>query len=207
VSPTRSLYDDIASLYAPIGAVVVVLVFLFTAIALLKSRRRAPGDPRPAEGRSDDNRLEGAYVVLLCLVTAGLVTASFLSFDKVAATIARPASLRVGVDAAKWRWRFVYPGGVSSIGQLVIPAGQPVRFVARSADVVHEFWVPDARFQRFVWPDRDERWTLSFARGTYDGVCTWYCGLEHDRMSFTVRAVPMAEYRSWLASHRGTVIS
>lgn len=204
--PTRSIYDDIASLYAPVAVVVVILVFLFTALALLRGSRRRAGDPVPAEGSEENDRLEAAYVVLLCLVTAALVVVSFRSFDRLRAT-ASASSVRVTVDAAKWRWRFVYPGsGVASIGLLVVPADEDVRFVARSADVLHDFWVPDARFQKQVWPDRTTAWTLRFPRGTYDGVCAWYCGLQHDRMRFTVQAMPRTKYRRWLAAHAGQVV-
>jgi cytochrome c oxidase subunit 2 len=211
VSPTRSIYEDNASLYVVVGGLVLVLVFGFTALALLRARRRSPGDPVPAQGKADKNALEASYVVLLCLVTAGLVTASFIFFDRLrtataATTVSANAAhpLRVDVDAAKWRWRFVYPrAGVSSIAQLVVPADRPVRFVARSADVLHDFWVPAARFQKQVWPDRSTTWTLKFTRGTYDGVCAWFCGLQHDRMRFTVRAVPEAQFRSWLQAHGG----
>jgi cytochrome c oxidase subunit 2 len=66
--------------------------------------------------------------------------------------------------------------------------------------------VPDAKFQKQVWPDRTTAWTLKFPRGTYDGVCAWYCGLQHDRMVFTVRAVPRAEFRRWLAAQAGKVV-
>ena len=207
MASTRSLYDDLASLYAPVGLVVVVLVFVFTAVALLRGTRRGAGDPVPAEGRAENNRLEGAYVALLCVVTAALVVASFRSFDRFRAATASASAVRVNVDAAKWRWRFVYPGSdVAAIGLLVVPADEDVRFVARSADVLHDFWVPDARFQKQVWPDRTTAWTLRFARGIHDGVCAWYCGLQHDDMRFTVRALPRAQYRQWLASHRGQVV-
>ena len=205
--PTRSIYDDIASLYAPVAVVVVILVFLFTALALLRGSRRRAGDPVPAEGSAENDRLEAACVVLLCLVTAALVVVSFRSFDRFRAASASASSVRVTVDAAKWRWRFVYPGsGVASIGLLVVPAEEDVRFVARSADVLHDFWVPDARFQKQVWPDRTTAWTLRFPRGTYDGVCAWYCGLQHDRMRFTVQAMPRTQYRRWLAAHAGQVV-
>lgn len=204
--PTRSLYDDLASLYAPVAVVVVILVFGFVAYALARSRRRGPADAGLAPGEPENNVAEGTYVAVLGLVTAGLVTASFLSFDKVGAATSRAsgAAVRVNVDAAKWRWRFVYPAaGVSSVAGLVVPADRPIRFVARSADVLHDFWVPDVRFQRQVWPDRPTRWTLSFPRGVHDGVCAWFCGLQHDQMRFIVRAVGDAEFRRWLAARSG----
>jgi cytochrome c oxidase subunit 2 len=204
VSPTRTIHDDNAAIYLPVGIAVLVLVFAFTAVALLRSRRRAADDAVPAEGKADSMPLEGGYIALLCLVTAGLVVASFTYFGRLQTSTAGAASLRVRVDAAKWRWRFVYPGGASSIGELVVPAGRPVRFVARSEDVLHEFWVPDARFQRFVWPNQTQTWTLTFGPGVHDGVCAWFCGLQHDRMRFTVRAVGTAQFESWLAARKGT---
>jgi cytochrome c oxidase subunit II len=204
VAPTRTKHDDNAAVYLPVGIAVLVLVFLFTAVALLRSRRRAADDPAPTEGKADVMPLEAGYIVLLCLVTAGLVVASFTFFGRLQTSTARAASLRINVDAAKWRWRFVYPGGASSIGRVVVPANQPVHFVARSEDVLHEFWVPDARFQRFVWPNRTESWTLTFSPGDHDGVCAWFCGLQHDRMHFTVHAVGTAQYERWLAARKGT---
>jgi len=36
--------------------------------------------------------------------------------------------------------------------------------------------------------------------GAYDGHCAEYCGLYHDRMTFTVRVVRPAEFDRWLAS-------
>ena len=39
-----------------------------------------------------------------------------------------------------------------------------LRFTGRSQDVLHDFWIPDLKFQRQVWPDHDERWGLVFPR-------------------------------------------
>jgi cytochrome c oxidase subunit 2 len=36
--------------------------------------------------------------------------------------------------------------------------------------------------------------------GTYAGQCAEFCGLLHDRMHFTIRAVSRPEFNAWLAS-------
>ena len=36
--------------------------------------------------------------------------------------------------------------------------------------------------------------------GTYRGYCAEFCGLDHARMTFTVRAVSKAEYDDWVAA-------
>ena len=201
-SNSRSSYDALAGLYAPVGGAVLVLVLLLTAIAVARGRRRARRPGAPSSARDEHNPLEAAYAVLLIAVAATLAVFSLRSWDKVSAST-HAKGLVVGVDAAKWRWRFVYPGtGVSSIGRVVVPAGRPIRFEGRSQDVLHDFWVPDVRFQRQVFPDRTTVWTLTFPAGTHDGVCAWFCGLRHDAMRFTVEAVSAGAYRRWLAAHR-----
>ena len=39
--------------------------------------------------------------------------------------------------------------------------------------------------------------------GTYRGQCAEFCGVNHDRMPFTVRAVPRADFEAWLAQSGG----
>jgi cytochrome c oxidase subunit 2 len=40
------------------------------------------------------------------------------------------------------------------------------------------------------------------AEGTYSGQCAEFCGLLHDRMLFSVRAVSPAEFATWLAAQQ-----
>jgi cytochrome c oxidase subunit 2 len=111
------------------------------------------------------------------------------------------------VTAAKWRWRFDYPGGVSRVGGerripvLVVPAGRTVRFSLSSLDVVHAFWIPDLRFKRDATPGQTGVFDLRFPPGhaTSVGECSEFCGLGHASMHFLVEAVPPAEFQAWLA--------
>jgi cytochrome c oxidase subunit II len=200
VASTRSNYDALAGLYASVGLAVFVLVVLATITALVLGRRR-DGAHHPS-GRAEAPGLEAGCIALLVAVAAALVVAVFHHQSEVDAATSRPG-LRVDVVAAKWRWRFLYPRtGVASDGRLVVPAGRPVAFTARSLDVLHDFWVPDERFQRQVWPDHTERFSLTFAAGTHDGVCAWFCGLRHDAMRFTVVALPPRRFQTWLDQRR-----
>jgi heme/copper-type cytochrome/quinol oxidase subunit 2 len=201
----RSIYDSIAGIYAPVAAVVFVLVLTLTVVALVRGTRRARRTDRPAGDRAEDTRIEGPYVVLLIVVAAALIVISFHHEDRLQAATHRPAPIHVDVLAAKWRWGFSYRGaGVLTEGRLVVPAGTPIAFTARSEDVLHAFWVPGRRFQRQVFPDRVTAWTLQFPPGVHDGVCAWFCGLRHDHMDFTVEAVSPAAFRRWLDARRGS---
>ncbi len=39
--------------------------------------------------------------------------------------------------------------------------------------------------------------------GLYKGYCAEFCGLDHSRMTFAVRAVSDSAYRSWVSDHGG----
>lgn len=83
---------------------------------------------------------------------------------------------------------------------LTVPAGQVVEFVLRSRDVVHSMWIPDQRFKRYAYPDRTNRFDLTFGRlGTEIGLCAQFCGIDHDQMRFTVHVVSPDDFARWMA--------
>ena len=70
----------------------------------------------------------------------------------------------------------------------------------RSRDVVHSMWIPDQRFKRYAYPDRTNRFDLTFGRlGTEIGLCAQFCGIDHDQMRFTVHVVSPDDFARWMA--------
>ena len=198
---TKGEYGDLAGLYLPIAIAVFALVALALVAFLVLFRARRPGPP---SAQHEHNAVELAYVAVLAAIAVVLLVRTFGVESRVDAS-AGAGALRVAVVGAKWDWRFAYPGlGVRSTrGELVVPAGRTIAFSGRSLDVIHDFWVPGVRFQHQVFPDHVERWKLVFPRpGRYQGVCAWFCGLFHQDMRFTVRALAGAAFDSWVASRR-----
>lgn len=129
--------------------------------------------------------------------------------------------LAVEVTGFQWQWRFHYPQqGVTLVGgptapevadpapTLVLPVGRPVRVVLMSTDVIHAFWVPDFLFKKDNIPGRRNEFELTVRdAGVYVGRCAEFCGLNHDRMTFKVRAVPSDQFAAELAraAQEGTV--
>jgi cytochrome c oxidase subunit II len=118
-----------------------------------------------------------------------------------------PGGLRVGVVGFQWNWQFNYlDKGLSITGrpgqdpQLVLPVGEKIHFYETSPDVIHSFWVIPFLFKRDVIPGRVNQFELTVTKaGVFKGKCAEYCGVDHDRMLFTVKAMPMAKYQQWLA--------
>jgi cytochrome c oxidase subunit 2 len=198
---TRDVYDGLAALYLPIAAAVFALVVFALAWLVWTGRRRA--EPRGPEER---NPLELAVAAALAAIVAVLVVATFRALDRESARAAgAPAVVRV--VAAKWDWRFEYPGGRvetsapnGAPAQLTVPAGEQVELRATSLDVIHAFWVPALKFQRQLVPGRTTTFRLEFPRPGFatSGTCGFFCGLEHARMRFSIRVLPRADYEAWL---------
>jgi cytochrome c oxidase subunit 2 len=114
--------------------------------------------------------------------------------------------LTVEVTAYQWGWRFAYRDSdvrVASrrgvVPELVVPAGEPVRFTLTSADIVHSFHLPDPLFDRAAIPGETVAFELRFDRaGSYAGRCGVYCGLQHTDMPFTVRVLAPDAFSRWL---------
>ncbi len=124
------------------------------------------------------------------------------------------------VVGQQWSWSFNYMGkdgrdqpgesggnDVFTVGTvadrptLYLPVDEPVRFILRSPDVIHSFWIPAFYFKLDVVPGRVNTWTTTPTKeGTYAGKCAELCGLQHSRMLFDVKVVSRAEYDRQLQS-------
>ena len=79
-------------------------------------------------------------------------------------------------------FEFRYPGFKQSLvspkDEMVLPVGRPVRILLSSSDVIHQFWVPDFRLKLATVPGLVQDMNFTPLRtGTYDIVCSEYCGL------------------------------
>jgi len=200
---TAASFDGLFTVY--LVAATVVGGLLAAAIMVACLRRRNASDA--AAGRDDAPRVELAYVVVLAAVAAILLALTFRAENDEDA-LARSPDVRISVTASQWRWRFAYPSGRVVQGPspvLTVPAGQVVEFVLRSRDVVHSMWIPDQRFKRYAYPDRTNRFDLTFGSlGTETGLCAQFCGIDHDRMRFTVHVVSPDDFARWMAAGSAT---
>ncbi|HEX4094069.1 MAG TPA: cytochrome c oxidase subunit II, partial [Trebonia sp.] len=116
----------------------------------------------------------------------------------------------VNVTGFQWSWEFNYPqAGITTDGYmwgqgplplLEIPVNESVEFNLTSTDVIHSFWVPEFLFKRDVIPGHPNHFAITATKtGTFTGHCSELCGLYHSRMLFTLKIVPQAQYKTWVA--------
>jgi cytochrome c oxidase subunit II len=197
------------------AAIVGGLVWGLITIALLRYRRRPGDDNRVPPQIAHITWLEVVWTavpIVTILVLFGLTLGTLSKVDAMAA--APPVT--VNVTAFRWQWRFDYRGtDVSVIGgpetpaEMVVPVGEPVHIVLNAVDVDHSFYVPAFLFKRDAIPGRPNEFDLTITEpGAYSGQCAEFCGVFHDRMTLTVRAVTRAEFDGWLqAAASGRAVS
>jgi cytochrome c oxidase subunit 2 len=174
-------------------------------------RYRAGADESPPAQTHTNLVLELLWWALPTALVIGLFIVSAVVLNTNDARSANPA-VRVRVESFQWQWRFTYSGsGVVVTGlagappQLVLPIGQTIDFQLVSDDVVHAFFVPRFLVKRDAVPGVDNHLQVTINQeGTYAGQCAEFCGLLHDQMLFSIRAVSPSEFQAWLAAQPRT---
>lgn len=110
-----------------------------------------------------------------------------------------PTDSRVIYVAGKqWMWKFQHPDGPEEINELHIPAGQAIKLIMTSQDVIHSLYIPAFRIKQDVVPGRYSTvWFIPNRTGVYHLFCAEYCGTEHSRMRGEVHVMPPADFEDW----------
>lgn len=142
------------------------------------------------------------------------------------------ATMVVKVTGSQWKWQYEYMDGdaqgikFTSVltttqdqqydradkdenyllevdNPLVLPVGEKVRILMTADDVLHNWWVPQFGSSRVAVPGFiRETWVQVDKAGTYRGQCKELCGKGHGYMPVVVNAVPMEDYKTWVAAKK-----
>ncbi len=92
-------------------------------------------------------------------------------------------------------------GGEVPTPVVTVPVGTTVKFNITSTDVIHAFYTPQFLFKIDAMPGRvNTMWVKVTDAGFYESQCAEFCGREHARMLFTVKALPRDEFDAWFAA-------
>lgn len=205
-TPQAERIQDLYWIVLGISAVIFLLVEGALILFIVQYRNR--GRPRTDEGPQirGHTRLEliwTAIPVLILVVIMGFVFYKLPGIKDVDEANASGSKLTVQVEGRQFYWRYVYPNGAVSVNELRLPAGRPVELelTAPAFDVVHSWWVPEVAGKMDAVPGQVNH--LSFEApqpGVYKGQCAEFCGVQHALMLAEVRAVPGAEFDSWVSA-------
>jgi len=183
------LFNDTLIVCAVIFAIVTVLV----TYAVYRFRDRKSPAPVQTEGNT---RFEVAWTIAPALVLVGIFSLTVRAVNGSDPPADREPDITV--IAHQWWWEVQYKSGAVAANEIHIPAGKPLVVAIKTADVVHDFWVPDLARKIDAVPGRTSTiWIQADAPGEYLGACAEYCGAQHAWMRILVVAQSEEEYQAW----------
>ena len=188
--------------YTVIGTTMlgVTLAAAIAAVFLLRYRRRTPVIPLTPRVAAPP-WLEALVICGLLGMFCAWWVVGFMQYRKL--TTPPADAMPIYVTAKQWMWQFAYPSGPSSADVLAVPVGRPVKLIMTSRDVIHSFYVPEFRIKQDVVPGRAVTTRFeAIEPGTYEVLCTQYCGTRHSLMRAQVVALSAADYERWLDAAR-----
>ena len=196
--------DDIQTTTFKWAVVVFVLVEGALLYAIFRFRGK-PGDPEPAQIHGNTT-VEIIWTIIPALILAAIAVPTVRGIFQTNATPDRAMRSRSEVIGHQWWWEFRYPTlNLTTANELHVPVGQTISLRMETADVVHSFWNPRFAGKRDVFPNRETRlWFKAEEAGEYPGQCAEFCGIQHGRMAFRVRAQSPEEFQAW-AAHMQTL--
>ena len=141
---------------------------------------------------------------LIVLFLGGIAWISSHDLDPPKRLAGAAAPIEVQVVSLDWKWLFIYPQEhVAAVNQLVIPVDAPIHFTLTSASVMNSFFVPQLGSQIYTMAGMTTHLNLLASHpGTYAGISAQFSGDGFSDMQFDVRAVPAAEFSTWVATTR-----
>jgi len=202
---------DILDLWRPMIVIALCILALVVGLVVwVVVRYRARGRSDEPNQRQYVIPIEVLYTAVPILILAVIFGLSYKTQDEVDALDKRPAET-IDVRGFQWQWQFHYRGDDITVTGLpgkppvmMLPVGETVRLNLRSGDVIHSFYVPAFLYKRDVIPGVHNRVDIDVTDpGTYTGYCAEFCGLDHARMTFVVKAVSRSAFRDWAEQHAG----
>jgi cytochrome c oxidase subunit II len=184
--------------------VLVIAAVLFTVVAVgvvyscIRYRRRNSDatEPRQVFG---SQRLEILWTLVPLAIVAGLCIVTVRAMVLIDAPQDADRSPDLVITAHQWWWEARYPNGVVVPWDIHIPASRKFLVAIQSADVIHDFWVPELARKMDAVPGRTGYiWLEADQPGIYPGACSEFCGEQHAWMRFHVIAQPESNYKTWL---------
>ena len=172
----------------------IILTVLVTAAMIYfvwKYRRKSHTD-RPV----DVHESKWLAISWITIPTLLVLVVFFWGFRAYVGTAIPPSdAITINVKAQKWNWSFEYANGTNSPGEIWVPVNTPIRLEMTSQDVLHSFFVPEFRIKHDVIPNRYTYvWFEAPREGTYQVLCTEYCGTDHSNMGARIHVVSRTEY-------------
>ena len=178
-------------IFALCAAFLVFITFLLIYFTFRYSRKRNPRGT-DIEG---NHLLETVWTLMPLVLFMVMFYYGWTNYEYLRS--APRDAMAVKVTGRQWAWEFEYPNGKRA-EELYLVVNRPVKFLVRSADVIHGFYIPAFRIKTDALPTQElMTWCTPTQLGIYDIECTVICGPSHSYMLSHAIVVPEDEFKAW----------
>ncbi len=197
---------------------VAIVLFVLVIMAYIIIRFNSKANPVPSK-TTHHTLLEVVWTVvpIIILVIVAVPSLKLLYFTD---RTDNP-DMTIKVTGNQWYWTYTYPEHdeiefdsiiiadedlepgqprlLSVDEPLVLPVGMNIRILLATNDVIHNFAVPALGLKLDTTPGRaNETWVSINDEGTYYGMCSELCGVNHGFMPIQIEAVSKEAFDEWL---------
>jgi len=215
-SPTAERIHDFHTIVFTVEVAIVVFVLALMAYICVKFSKK--NNPVPSK-TTHNTLLEVLWtglpiLILVVIAVPSLKTLYFVDHHE-------NPDMTIKVIGNQWYWSYEYPehGEIAfdsiivadedlEAGQprmltvdnpLVLPVDTNIRVLQSSNDVIHNWAVPALMLKLDTTPGRvNETWLRLNDEGTYYGMCSELCGVNHGFMPIQIEGVSKAEFEAWV---------
>lgn len=211
-------------------SVVILAIVMAIVVYSIRHFKAVPGDDSDGAHIHGHTVMEVMWIVMAAIIVLSISYAStVILVDAEEKPAAGTAQMPVNVEGFQFGWEFSYPeAGIKGATNLVVPVNTLMRFTiwSRPGDVLHSFWVPEARLKIDAIPtalyEKGEedgkqagdpkfstplQWTANKItidrKHQYQVVCAELCGSGHNAMRTDMCVVDTATFDKWVAE-KGT---
>lgn len=194
------------SVYFIITASAVLLLVVVLLVYILLKFRAKPADSEPKQTR--DNKTVERWMIAGPAILVGIFF--YLTIDtmqKVESPITGQTPDIIITGHQFW-WEVHYPSdSLTTANEVHMPVGKKLLIQLKSADVIHDWWVPSLGNKMDLIPGRDNHvWITIQKPGVYEGTCSEFCGAQHAWMRIKVIAQSPADFNAWLEKDKQPAI-
>ncbi len=193
-SNLASKVDAVLWFITVISLVFFIIISFFLIYFAVRYRRRQENEETPYITGS--HVLETIWTIIPSFLLLVIFAYGFVVYKDMRTP--PQDSLEITVTGKQWLWLFAYNTGKTTLNELYVPEGRPVKLVMKSDDVLHSFYVPAFRVkQDLVGGMYTDLWFTPTKAGTYELFCAEYCGTGHSAMLGKVIVMSPQEYEKW----------
>ncbi len=197
LSPQAAAISHLFVAILVILGAIFLLVSAMVGYAVVRYRDR-PGAPEPRQNFGS-MKIEIVWTAIPIVLLAIILVFTARTMRASDPPVTRGMQPELRVVAHQWWWEADYlKSGAVAANEIHIPVGQRWLVELGSADVIHDFWVPElARKIDMIPGHPNHLWLEADRPGTYLGTCAEFCGNEHAWMRLRVIAEPAAQFEQW----------